>query len=257
MFAEERKRRICELVARVGKLSVSQLEIDLEASPATIRRDLSELENNGEIVRVHGGVMHPSFLYGEPTFAQRRSEQPEAKKVIAQLAAALPPRRSSIFIDAGTTALEVGKELLRREDLTIFTHSLPLAALAPTGKARVVCVGGEVRSPTLALVGGLCLDWLARLRFDFAFLGASGLAEKEGATTTELGEAAVKQAAMRQAKQTYLVCDYKKWAQPEPIVFAGWPQFAGWIVDVKPPAALARRSGIKVLHPTGKRKVST
>lgn len=226
---------------------MAQLQQKLRTSPATVRRDLAELEDNGEIVRVHGGVMHPSFFYGEPTFSQRRAEQPHAKETIATLAAALLPERASVFIDAGTTALEVGKQLIRREDLTIFTHSIPLAMLAPGGKSRVVCVGGEVRSPTLALVGGLCLDWLAELRFDFAFIGASGLGEKEGATTTELGEAGVKQAVIQRTKHPYLVCDYTKWNRPRSVVFAGWEKFAGWIVDAKPPAGFLKEKRIKIL----------
>lgn len=252
MFAEERQRKISELVAREGKLSVAQLQGTLQASPATIRRDLTDLEDRGEIVRVHGGVMHPSFFYGEPTFSHRKLEQPVAKGKIAQLAASIPTGRASVFVDAGTTALEVGKELIRREDLTIFTHSLPLVMLAPKGKARVVCIGGEVRSPSLALIGGLGLDWLARLHFDYAFVGASGLAEKDGATTTELGEAAIKQAVIQRTKFPYLVCDYSKWDSPRSVFFAGWDKFTAWIVDIKPPARCLKATGVKVIHPTGK-----
>lgn len=254
MFAEERQRGICDLVAKEGKLSVAELHNRLGASPATIRRDLADLEERGEIVRVHGGVMHPSFFYGEPTFSQRRQEAPEAKASMARLAASLVPRRASVFIDAGTSTLEAGRELLRREDVTVFTHSLPLAMMAPAGKARVVCLGGEVRSPTLALVGGFGLDWLDRLHFDYAFLGASGLTEADGAATTELGEAAIKQAVIRRSRFPFLVCGSAKWNHPRPVFFAGWKEFAGWITDRKPPAAFLKKrkkENVKILFPGG------
>ncbi len=51
--------------------------------------DLAELEDRAAIVRVHGGVMPPSFFHGEPTFSQRRHEEPAAKEAMAKIAAAL------------------------------------------------------------------------------------------------------------------------------------------------------------------------
>lgn len=230
MLAHERQQAILEALKRKPTLTIHELLSQIEASPATVRRDLTFLERKGDLVRTHGGVVHGDHVAGEPTYDQKLRESPAGKKAIAEAAAALVPEGATVYVDSGTTCLEVGRILLAREDLSVFTNSSPLANVPIRRRARLVCVGGELREISRAMVGGLALDWLSKLRFDIAFLGASGLSW-EGVSTTELSEAEVKRHAMGRSKLRILLADGAKWDVPSAFQFSAWNAFDTWITD--------------------------
>lgn len=249
MFAEERQRAIESLLLHEGRLMVGELARRLGASGITVRRDLRALEAAGKVVRAHGGALHPEFLDQEHGFARKTVEAADAKLAIARAVTAELPDRGQVFIDAGTTCLEVGRQLLDRRRLTVVTNSIPLLQLAGAAKARVVSVGGDVRGVSLALVGGFALNWMNGLRFDVAVVSASGLDATDGASTTELSEAGVKQAACARARRKILVSHAAKWNQPAAVAFAGWPDFDLFVTDAKlTPAERTRlhRHGVRV-----------
>lgn len=249
MFVQERHRAIETIVRQQGRLKVSELARRLGASGITVRRDLRLLEAAGKIVRAHGGVLHPEFLAAEPGFERKAVDAVEAKIALAKIVAAELPARGSVFLDAGTTCLEVARQIVGRRELTIVTNSIPVLQLGAEAQARVVGVGGEVRAVSLALVGGMAVDWLRPWRFDVAVVAASGLDAKEGASTTELSEAAVKQLACARAAKRVLVSHAAKWNAPAAVVFAGWEQFQVFATDAKltaPEKAHLRRAGVAV-----------
>ena len=215
--------------------------MELDASPATVRRDLTELAREGLVVRTHGGVLHPSALHGEPVFQQRVKTAVKAKEAIARKAASLVGDHQTVYLDAGSTALAVGRLLAPRRDVTVYTNSIPVCALGLSDGAKIHLIGGELRVPSQSLVGGLGLDWVSHLRFDMALIGASGLHPQEGASTTSMEEASMKQAAMARTEQTILVCDSHKWDRPASVNFSAWEKFDGWVAEKR--LALPRRRG--------------
>jgi DeoR/GlpR family transcriptional regulator of sugar metabolism len=230
MLAHDRQQAILEALKRKPTLSIHELLSLIDASPATVRRDLSFLEKKGDLVRTHGGVVNSDHIAGEPTYDQRLRESPAGKKAIAETAAAMVPEGATVYVDAGTTCLEVGRLLLAREDLAVYTNSSPLVNVPVRRKARLVCLGGELREISRAMVGGFALDWLSKLRFDLAFMGASGLSA-EGVSTTELSEAEIKRQAMSRAKEKILLADGAKWDSPSVCLFSAWSSFDAWITD--------------------------
>ena len=259
MFAQTRQQQITKAVERHRRISVAALQSQLGVSAATLRRDLTFLAQTGRIVRAHGGVIHPEAVSGEPAFARKVRTAPAVKAALAATAAALIPDGATVFIDAGSTTLAAGRLLLARTGLTVFTNSLPLLASGDIGGARLVALGGEVRPISRALVGGLATDWLAHLRFDFAVVGASGLDLADGASTTELLEASVKQAALARATRTILIADATKWARPAAIRFAPWTDFDDWVTDHRPTRPESTRlaaHGVTLHHPPGRPKTS-
>lgn len=250
MFAHQRHQRLDELLQARGTLAVADLPALLRASPATVRRDLEHLARLGRVVRTHGGVSHPDTLPGEPDFARRARAAVPAKGAIAEAAAALVPDGATVFVDAGTTALEAGRRLLDRDGLTIYTNSQPLLTGQPAGRSRLIAIGGELRAVSRAFVGGLALAWLRALRFDIALLGASGLDSVDGASTTELLEAAVKQEVVARAKRTVLLADSAKWSQPAAVHFATWDEIDDLVTDhrlTRAETAALTRAGV-TLH---------
>lgn len=231
MFAHERHKKIIAALESRPSLSLSALEKLLGASPATIRRDLTLLEKLGKLIRTHGGVLHPGQAQGEVSFDRKVRSALAAKLALAKTAAALVPSGAAVFIDAGTTTLEVGRILAARPGLTIFTNSIPLLSERPAEGTRLIALGGEVRGVSLALVGSQALGWANRLGIDLAFLGASGIDPAAGPTTTELSEAGVKGTLVARARRTVVVADASKWGRPAAIRYADWAQIHDLVTD--------------------------
>jgi DeoR/GlpR family transcriptional regulator of sugar metabolism len=236
MFAQERHNAIIKLVREHRRLNFAELQNLVQVSPATLRRDLTELEKSGDILRVHGGVLDPSYVRSEISFDERVLRHHAAKKAIAACVAPMIPPGSSVFVDAGSTCLEAGKALLGRQDLRILTHSVALMALALHGQAELLCIGGELRRLGGALVGGPALGVLSRIHADFALIGASGI-DLTGCSTTELSEAEMKSAILARCTRTILLADASKWQKPSTVQFAPWKAFDVWVTDKKLAAA--------------------
>jgi DeoR/GlpR family transcriptional regulator of sugar metabolism len=250
MFAQLRQQKVIALLKERDSVSVPELGALLSASPATVRRDLGFLEEAGQIVRTHGGVMAAGPRGGEASFGRKSRRELAAKRAIAAAAAALVAEGDTVFIDAGTTAFKVGARLLQRPGVTVYTNSVPLLGADAAAGGRLVAIGGAVRAVSGALVGGPALGWLGRIRFDFAFVGASGI-DAGGPCTTELGEAGVKGAAVRAARRAVLVADGSKWDLRAPIIFSRWSELSDVITDRRlsaPERAELTRHRIRI-HP--------
>jgi DeoR/GlpR family transcriptional regulator of sugar metabolism len=249
MFAQERHHRIGELVRKHRRLNFRDLLKLAGGSPATLRRDLAEMETAGAIIRVHGGVLDPGYVRLEPSFSERVVRNRPAKRRMAEAAAALVPSGAVVIIDAGSTCLEVGKALLGRKDVRLITHSFALLEAAFRGEAPMVCLGGELRRVSGALTGASALGALEKLRADIAFIGATGLDAEEGCSTTELSEAEMKRKILSRAARNIVVADHSKWKQPSTVQFAGWDDVDDFITDVAPAAGTVRKlrgHGVKI-----------
>lgn len=246
MFAHERHERIVALLEKHRRMEVRALGDALGVSAATLRRDLTFLGQNDRVVRVHGGVFHPSAVAGEPSFGQKTAMSVKSKRAIAGAVAQRIPQGATVFIDSGTTCLEAGRLLRSRADLTIITNSLPLVATHEQFRARLLVLGGEMRSVSGALVGDLALAAMGRLRADIALIGASGLHPEDGVGTTELLETAVKREWIARSERTLLLADASKWTQPTLVCFARWDEFDEFYTDKKPPL---RIKNLRIIYP--------
>lgn len=251
MFAHERYQIILDLLEKNRRMEGRELLAALSISPATLRRDLAHLESADRLVRVHGGIVHPSAVKGEPSFVQRAETAVAAKRAIAARAAESIPANATVFIDSGTTCLEAGRRLRGRSDLTIITNSLPLLAGHEQFEARLLILGGEMRRVSGALVGDLALASIGRLRADVALIGASGLHPVEGAGTTELLETAVKREWIHRSNTRLLLADASKWTQSTVVRFAEWCDFSALYTDAPPPASF-RQPSVRIVLPNSR-----
>lgn len=248
MFVHARQDVILKHLRREPRLGVEELRQRLEVSRSTLRRDLLELEERGELLRVHGGVLHPDHVRGEPTVEARRARSVPAKRAIAAAAADLVQTGATVYIDAGTTCLELGRLLALRDDVRLYTNSIPLLVECGGHAASLTCVGGEFRHAGQSTVGALALAWLENMRFDFAFLGASGV-RGTGPFTTEMTEASMKRAALHAADTGVLLADAGKWEHSAPVRFCKWSDLDHWIVDAgvtRSAARAVRAAGVRV-----------
>jgi DeoR/GlpR family transcriptional regulator of sugar metabolism len=233
MFAQERHNSIRKIVREKQRLSFAELQKRIRVSPATLRRDLSELEQSGDLIRVHGGVLDPLYARTEISFDERQQRFNAEKKSIAIKVNELIPAGSSVFVDAGSTCLEAGKLLMRRTDIRLITHSVALVAACSHAEAGIICIGGELRKVSGALVGGPALNAFANLKFDFALIGATGL-NPEGCWTTEFTETEIKKSIITRAKSRIILADQSKWQAPGTVLFSAWENINDWVVDQLP-----------------------
>jgi len=231
MLAPERHRQILRLLTERGRLTAAEIRSRLGVSAATARRDCTEIADAGLAMRARGALLPHDFSLVEPPFSRKSEKAVTAKVRLGRAAAALLPEDGTVFVDSGTTCLEVGRALLERPALRICTNSVPLLALAGESRATLSAVGGDVRPMSLAMTGALAQAWLENLRFDAAVVGASGLDATSGASTTEVSEAAVKTEVLRRSRRRILVAHAEKWGRPSSLRFAPWEAFTDFVTD--------------------------
>lgn len=249
MSSFQRHQQIVRLLAESGVVSVADLVKRLECSVATIRRDLSDLEKEGRLVRTHGGGMLPAHLAVEPAFSDKQVLSRDQKRSIGQRVVRDVPEGSTVYVDSGTTCLEAGTALLERGKNRIFTNSIPLLVAGCRSPGQVMAIGGELRKISQALVGGLGAPWMQHLRFDVALLGASAVTSDGEVMTTELQEAEIKSLALTRSEKRFLLVDADKFNAKAAVVYASLNQFTTGYTDKRFSAdgasAFSRQHGLR------------
>ncbi|GAA1193758.1 DeoR/GlpR family DNA-binding transcription regulator [Prauserella alba] len=211
MYAQERQRKIAERARAEGRADVAELAADFDVTTETVRRDLTVLERQGLLRRVHGGAIPVERLGFEPGLADRDAVLTSEKERIAKAALAELPNEGSILLDAGTTTARLAEILPNDRELTVVTNAVPLvASLAVRPQLTVLLLGGKVRGRTMAAVEDWTLRALADTYVDVAFLGTNGMSAERGLTTPDTGEAAVKRAMIQAARRVVVLADHTK-----------------------------------------------
>jgi DeoR family fructose operon transcriptional repressor len=209
-FAPQRRDRLSRIIRTRHAVRVDELRAELGVSPATIRRDLDELATAGELRRVHGGAVAIDRGVIEPVFDAKAGEAGAEKRRIAKAALPLIQPGDTVYLDSGSTVLELARLLEGRTDLTIVTNSLPVVVELVGRGPRVIVLGGELRPLSRAMVGPLTRHLLAELYVDRAFVGTLGLSLDVGLTTTDPSEAFTKDLVLERAREVILLADSRK-----------------------------------------------
>ena len=206
-----RMMRALELINHAGTLRLADLVGELGVSPATMRRDLADMEDQGLIVRTHGGVRAFDAAQELPV-RLRDTHYREAKLRIAVRAAELLPQgRYSVAISGGTTAAAVARVLATRPGLAIVTNALTTATeLASRSNLQVIMAGGVVRSTSFEAVGALAERTFNAINVGTAILGTDGISVRGGATTHDEIEARTNHAMVAHAERVVVVADGSK-----------------------------------------------
>lgn len=213
MLAVERRNRILESLEINQAITVSELCILLEASEATIRRDLTLLETEGKLERTHGGALvNETRLNTEDLISQKETLLREEKAYIAHKAFETLVDGDSIILDGGTTTYELAKLIGKSNlKLTVISNStIVFKELNMNPNLDLIIVGGKVRTNTLAAVGPIAQESFKRFNVEKVFLGTNGVSIDAGLTTTDLDEAMIKSSMIQCAKTRILLADHSK-----------------------------------------------
>lgn len=213
MLTEERHQHILERLEENDIVTINDLMTPLEASESTIRRDLQNLENQGLLVRIHGGAKKLQRLNFEAPMSEKAEKFHLEKKQIAKKAAHLITKENVIYLDAGTTTLAMIPYISTQDNIQVVTNSVKHATLLVERNIKTIILGGSIKLSTHAALGSFTIKQLEQFRFDQAFLGMNGAHLKAGFTTPDPEEAAIKKLAMSQSQQNYVVMDHSKFQQ--------------------------------------------
>ena len=156
------------LIRRAGIVRVEDLRKDLKVSVATVRRDLEAMEDEGRVRRVHGGAISMESRLEEAGFDTKTGLASKEKRLIAAEAVKLISSGDSIFLDGGSTVMELARLLAARSDLTVVTNSLRAATELADSRLRIILTGGELRLLSQTMVGPLTRAVLDKVRVDFS-----------------------------------------------------------------------------------------
>jgi len=196
-----RQKAILRLIGEQGFVTIDRLANEFQVSAQTVRRDIIAMDATGLLQRFHGGAaISPKATPLRLGHGYKKSDSLEAKRLIAEKAAALVPQGSTIFLDVGTTIETAATMLDRIEGLTVFTNSMYAATAFRPDEHDVYLLGGIRGGTDGSLVGENVLTALADLRLDFAFIGCSAIEENGSVMDFDLRKIAIKQMAMRVAR---------------------------------------------------------
>ncbi len=222
-----------ELLNSNGSVSSADLVERFAVSAMTIRRDLEQLEEAGLAIRSYGGAVAAQRITLEFAFEQRHRTNLAAKARIGQAAAELVLPGNNVFLDTGTTTLEVARALAKRRiPCHVMTSSLVVASeLWGSDVVELSLLGGKVRkgSPDLA---GSATEWmLERMLADVAFLGSEEIDAGRGSFAGDVETARIAEQMARNSRCVVVVADSSKFTGTGAVRYADTDSIDRLITD--------------------------
>lgn len=211
MKGQSRLDQIMDYLKSHNLVTVDQLVAAISASPATIRRDLIKLDQEGVISRSHGGVTLNRFIPAQPTTVEKMQRNRVEKQAIAQAAASLVKSGDSVVLDAGTTMLELARHLTHLP-LRIITSDLHIALfLSEFKQIEVTIIGGRIDDSSQSCVGDHGRRLLKSIYPDVAFVSCNSWSLDKGITTPTEEKAVLKEDLLGNARRRVLLADSSKY----------------------------------------------
>ena len=231
MKGQHRLDKIVAYLKNHTLVTVEQLVDAVDASPATIRRDLIKLDEQGVISRSHGGVALRRFEPSQPTTNEKQLRSPAEKRAIARFAASMVQAGDAVVLDAGTTMLELAK-CLTHLPLRVITVDLHIALfLSEFRQIEVTIVGGRIDDSSQSCIGEFGRKMLRSVYPDIAFMSCNSWSVEKGVTTPTEEKAGLKQEIIANAQRKILLADSSKYGAHSLFNVAPLSRFTDIITD--------------------------
>jgi len=229
-----RQRKIVELVKSLGFVSIESLSQNFSVSPQTIRRDINELTEAGQLCRYHGGAGLPSSVENVAYTARKVLCLPE-KRRIAQLLAKQIHDYASLFIDIGTTTEEVANALIHHKGLRVITNNLNVATILSENESfEVIVAGGVVRNRDRGITGKATIDFIQQFKVDFGVISVSGIDSDGCLLDFDYREVRVGQTIISNSRKVFLVADHTKFGREAMVRLCNIRQIDALFTDKRP-----------------------
>jgi len=252
MLALERHRRILDLVAHQGSIRTTEVARQLGVTEETVRRDFEKLEQEGQLLRAHGGAARVDSNYRDLPLSSRESENIAEKKIIATLALTHIEPGDVVLFDASSTVFELAK-LLPEMSLTVVTSALKVAVeLANRPSMHVVLTGGVLSRHSLSCEGHLAGKALDYYHIQKAFISCRGIDQVRGISEANEKQAQLKQQMIACADKVFLMADHSKIGLQSSFFSANNSEIDTFITDRKPDTTFQKAlkaSNTTLIHP--------
>jgi DeoR family ulaG and ulaABCDEF operon transcriptional repressor len=234
MLEAERQKLILKIVQERSIVSISDLVEMLEASDATLRRDVNAMAERGEIRRIRGGAesirpRHETHLAGRP-FALSRDILVPQKRAIARVAASFIDDGQSIIISGGTTTFAL-TEFLRDRTLDVLTNSIAIVSqLLATSRNRVTVPGGTVFREQNIILSPFENDTIRNFRAEKMFSGCFGI-DRFGLMEADPLIAQSHARLLQQTEKLIVMADSSKLQQRSSMIVTGLDRVSTLITD--------------------------
>lgn len=217
MLAITRRNAIKEQLQEHKSVTITDLAVRLGVAKETIRRDLRAMEENGELIRTHGGAYILEGVQNDIDISTRKVLKTAEKELIAWKCDTLIHAGDFIYLDSSTTALFIAKRLVSRK-LTVLTDSLEIAnILSASATVSLFLIGGEYNAGNMCFTGQGAVRNMEQYFVDKCFISCRSVSMEHGMTDTNDNSAAMHRIALEHAKQRFLAVDSSK---------LGWNSFS-------------------------------
>ena len=208
VLKEERQQRILDEVSLRNRILLTDMAEQLDVSIDTIRRDVKELDKNQMIKKVHGGAVSLGFVSNNAAVDVFDVKE---KQLIAQKALPFVTDGSVIFIDGGTTCMELVKLIPPKKKLTCFTLSLPIASeMIKKPNIDLIFIGGKISKDSHMSVSVGAVNELSQIRFDYSFISTGYIDPSHGLSEFDWEVVQIKRAIVQASRKAILLCISKK-----------------------------------------------
>ena len=202
-ISQTRQQQILEKLESEGSVTVNNLSQDFDVSPITIRRDLDFLSQKGHLDRTHGGARLKKELRDEALFSEKGSQHVDEKALIGKAAAEMINPGDTIFLNSGSTTLEVIKHL-KDKHVRIITNNAAALTVERDPQIELFILGGEYREASQSLVGDMTLLSLSQVYSSTTILGVNGIS-MEGLTSSVQHETSVNRLMIERSHGSIIV----------------------------------------------------
>lgn len=216
MYDLERQNKILEILREKKSISVDKLTKLIYVSPATVRRDLNQMEKRGLVTRTFGGVLLAESPNEESSVLFRERASVREKRKICDLCANLIKDNSSLFLDSSTTISYLIPLLKDFKRLNVITNGLKTAlSLSQHTSARVILTSGYLNARSASVIGNMTIDTLSKFYCDYAIMSCSALNLDFGFMESTVDQAEMKLKMIANCATSIMLCDSSKFDKKE------------------------------------------
>ena len=211
MELKNRRQSVMDALRLRKSVKVAELAQELNVSEMTIRRDLKRLADMSIVTLVHGGAVLNEGTTALPNIKARSQKMTKEKNNIASYCAGLIKEGNAVYLDTGSTAMEIAEALRTRKNIAVLTHSLPVQnILSDSEGLQLIAMPGIYDKVKKGFFGDMTCRKIRSFQIDIAFIGCSAVDIKTGVMSPDFQDQAAKKAIIERSSKKVLAIDHTK-----------------------------------------------
>lgn len=244
MLADDRHNAIISYLNQFGSVKVKELSKLCNVTEDCIRKDLTYLENQGQLKKIYGGAIKNRITTHNFQISDRVDKNTETKRIIARKALSLINDGDTIFLDISTTNIELASMLVKsNKHVTIVTNCIDvmIAANNPESNVKLIALGGTSVELRGGFVGAITNSQINQYHFDIAFIGVVGVnLDQNRVSTYSTEDGITKKLAMDCSLKNYIILETRKFHEDGTFWYAKVSDFTGAIMDKAPDSSIKK-----------------